>query len=398
MFSTVVAVVALVVLVLPGFIASRVAAGRRAQPTSITDLELVLRALGYALIVHAVYLGAGWTGSLIGDLQDAGRDFDDLRWQLLAFLGVVLATAVGLGFFVGWALRKLEAHSVGRSGPSGTVATGIFHALGGQDARDAFDYVFERRRKREGAFIAILHVDPLADDRNDSGLRVGVFGPESYFGQSPRPHDLHLQEVWEFAEGGRLRRASPRHEAWYSADQIKDIWFREIEPGHLKKGEVINFARRSMAEVLGAHRRRYATQLVDRAAVLPGPVKRGQLVDALDVMRRRHDQLESSGADYSGWTAWSSDLEYAGAVAVALARQNDELMTDQALESNLRVRIEQARHSPYDWKLWLTIAGYYREQLSQGASHGDRLDLLEVAAHLAIGLMWVDDFDPADWE
>jgi hypothetical protein len=65
-----------------------------------------------------------------------------------------------------------------------------------------------------------------------------------------------------------------------------------------------------------------------------------------------------------------------------------------AQRDNLTLRIESARHTKYDWALWLKILEFYvalpEEKLEWEA--------LDAAAHLAIGAMWLDDLDPRDWD
>lgn len=63
-FSSVIAVVAAVALVLPGFIVADRAETNRASRGKRTDWELVLRALSYALVLQTVVFCLGWTPQL----------------------------------------------------------------------------------------------------------------------------------------------------------------------------------------------------------------------------------------------------------------------------------------------------------------------------------------------
>jgi len=78
-------------------------------------------------------------------------------------------------------------HKESRSSPAARLA---FHALGGQDVRDGFDYIFLRRKRQGQPFIVVV-------DANN-GRFAGVYGDASYFGFSPRPHDLYLERVCAF--------------------------------------------------------------------------------------------------------------------------------------------------------------------------------------------------------
>lgn len=389
MLTSVVAVVALVVLVLPGFVCSRVAAGRRAQPTSITDLELVLRSLGYTLLIHGLYVASGWTPGLADRFMDAGDGWGDLRLELIGFTAAVLATAAIIGYWIGELLRWLER--LGTTHPKdsrGRVAFAAFHALGGQDARDAFDYVLERRRNRDKTFIVVLRVDPAGAD--DDGLRVGLFGPQSYSGASPRPHDVHLEEVWKFVGKGHLKRVTPPHEAWYKPDQIKDIWFREIKPDEVEQGEVRDFARGGLREALQRHRGAYAAEVVAEAQKVEA-----SLDDAKTLGQRARDRFRGLGSDpsYEDMVSLRPDVMHAAAWAFAASGQA-KAADVASQESVMRVRIETSRHNKYDWQLWERILDYYVEL----PKHKLEWEAEDLAAHLAIGAMWIDDLDPADWE
>lgn len=59
--TTLIAVLSLLVLVLPGFIVAELASSRRASRGGRTDWELILRALWYALVLHLVAAASGWT-------------------------------------------------------------------------------------------------------------------------------------------------------------------------------------------------------------------------------------------------------------------------------------------------------------------------------------------------
>jgi hypothetical protein len=91
-------------------------------------------------------------------------------------------------------------HKESRSSKAARLA---FHALGGQDVRDGFDYIFLRRKREVQPFIVVV-------DAND-GRFAGVYGHASYFGFGPRPDDLYLECVCAFIVrlGDHARTTSP---------------------------------------------------------------------------------------------------------------------------------------------------------------------------------------------
>jgi Family of unknown function (DUF6338) len=137
-------------LPLPGFITARVASRRRPAPATLGDLELVLRALGYSLVLYAAFAVTTWTPWLVQRL-DSGHDWTNHVDALVLFAAAIILAAWLLGLALGRALDELQG-CVDKASGKGTVALALFHALGGQDVRDGFDYVFARR-KQEGLSI-----------------------------------------------------------------------------------------------------------------------------------------------------------------------------------------------------------------------------------------------------
>jgi Family of unknown function (DUF6338) len=134
-FGTVATFVALLIFVLPGFITARVASRRRPAPATLGDLELVLRALGYSLVLHAGFALTTWTPSLLRKL-DTGHEWTHHVDALVLFAAAVIIAAWLLGLAVGSALDELQARA-DQTTRNSIVALALFHALGGQDVRDA---------------------------------------------------------------------------------------------------------------------------------------------------------------------------------------------------------------------------------------------------------------------
>ncbi len=230
MFGTVATFVALVIFVLPGFITARVASRRRPAPATLGDLELVLRALGYSLVLYAAFAVTTWTPWLVRRL-DSGHDWTNHVDALVLFAAAITLTAWLLGLAPGRALDELQGCADNAYG-KGTVALALFHALGGQDVRDGFDYVFAHRKQEGEDFIAAIHtVGPEGEQRY-----WGRYGGASYFGLSPQPHDLYLEEMWNESAEGVLKPMSPKQGGWFAAESIRDIYFRELPVEDKKKG------------------------------------------------------------------------------------------------------------------------------------------------------------------
>jgi len=96
MLTTAVAVLAAIALLLPGFIVVEVAIARGAR-SSRSDLELALRALAYALIVHLAF--GWWTASLVERVGPVA-EWDEHVGALSLYTGVVLVVVpILLGLF-----------------------------------------------------------------------------------------------------------------------------------------------------------------------------------------------------------------------------------------------------------------------------------------------------------
>jgi hypothetical protein len=169
--DTLIGVLIAIALVLPGFVIVQLSRVGRATADE-SEVELVLRALFYALLLHAAY--AGWTSALIEGIPDP-EDWPEHLRELLPYVATVLiATPVVIGTVLGRYLRNVE-----RAGKTGTLSA----VLGAKDARDAFDYLFQRLD--EGGWLIV--------ELTGNQFVGGKYGKHSSVGQSPSPHDLCLQ-------------------------------------------------------------------------------------------------------------------------------------------------------------------------------------------------------------
>jgi hypothetical protein len=197
-FETVAGIIVGISLVLPGFIIADLAETRRAQRPARSDWELVLRALIYAPVLQSIVLATGWTTWLIdtaGLLKHAKPGAKPL-WEAhvdaiaLYIVVVILVTPTIIGLMLGWFLRRSERR--------GSLSW-IHYALGGRDARDAWDYIF----LRYGAGFVLIHRKPGADE--DGQFLVGKFGRASWVPQTPATsRDIYFEEVWPADANGQI--------------------------------------------------------------------------------------------------------------------------------------------------------------------------------------------------
>lgn len=211
--DSIVGLVIAIALVLPGFVIVELSVVGRAQGPR-GELELVLRALFYALILHIV--ASYWTASLIGEIGPPDEWSDHLCELIPYALVVLIAAPIALGTLLGWYLRKAERCE--------DRPPWLYFALGARDAGSAWDNIFQRLTPA-GAWIIV--------ELKSNELIGGVIGDASAIGQTPTPHDLYVQEIWtvEKADGGVVnlgQRIEPVQGIWISESEIRSV--RVIAP------------------------------------------------------------------------------------------------------------------------------------------------------------------------
>jgi hypothetical protein len=222
-FNTIAAIIVAISLVLPGFIIADLAEARRAQRSARSDWELVLRALIYALVLQSLVLLTGWTTHLIdtaGLLKHAKPGMTP-TWEhhvhaiALYVVVVILLAPTIIGLALGWVLRRAEGRG---------SLTWIHYALGGRDARDAWDYIFQRY----GAGFILVHLKPGDARRNP--FIVGKFGRTSWAAQTPTAaRDVYFEEVWPASADGQITEEfAVRRGVWLDSSQIDAMFF--IDP------------------------------------------------------------------------------------------------------------------------------------------------------------------------
>ncbi|HUR84887.1 MAG TPA: DUF6338 family protein [Solirubrobacteraceae bacterium] len=188
MFDTVAQIAFAITLILPGFLVVQLSERRRPATPAGGDLELILRGLVYALIIQSLAAVLGWLPSLVDDLDGAGWK-DHLDAAALYALLVCVAVPTIIGLVLGTALREAEA-----AGP----LRWWHYALGGRDARRAWDYTFSCHN---GAWVRVYFKEPGG---TGTPAMIGKYGKHSWASQSPAEPDLYLQEVWPADADGQV--------------------------------------------------------------------------------------------------------------------------------------------------------------------------------------------------
>ena len=210
MFTTLVAVISILVLVLPGFVIADLQRRKRASVAADSDWEVVLRALSYSLMLHLIV--SPWTRSLVLKIENG--DWQNHLDALVLYGAVVLVLVpVALGLLLNWVLLSAER--------SGENLRWWHYALGGRDARQSWDFIFQRIER--GRWIVV---------KLKSGRAIaGKLGMGSWVSQSPAPggHDLWLQEIWSVDDFGRPgSKIQPRQGMWVAREDIETLFV--IEP------------------------------------------------------------------------------------------------------------------------------------------------------------------------
>jgi hypothetical protein len=213
MLTTAVSVLAAIALLLPGFIIVELSLARAAR-TRRGDLELALRALTYALLVHLGF--SPWTADLVQRIGALDTWHQHVGALTLYSAVVLLIVPVALGIAANIAIAKLER----RDGPPPLWAA----ALGAGASRDGYDFMWQRISDK-GTWVI---VELVGHTQEEPRLLGGLYGRQSAVGQTPAAHDLYLQQlclVRERPDGLRemLAATDPPRGVWIAATQIARI-------------------------------------------------------------------------------------------------------------------------------------------------------------------------------
>ncbi len=226
MIPTLTALIALLLFVLPGFVLVQLQEAQRARRPSSGDLETVLRALFYAVVIQALLALTGWTGSIYDDARHTGAWTHHAAAIALYVLVSAVAIPTVAGLLLGWLIKSSE-----RSGELKWWAL----ALGARDARHGWDRAFEQQL-RTGALL-VVHPktpafsggDPSSGPEQTASWRtlIGVFGGQSWASRTPAQegHDLWLDRVEPGdATGGQIGEFEPPRGLWISRDEIAQLY------------------------------------------------------------------------------------------------------------------------------------------------------------------------------
>ena len=211
MFDTVAQIAFAVALILPGFLVVQLSERRRAAAPPGGDLELVLRGLVYALIIQALAVLVGWLPDLVKDLNggDWAKHLDATALYALTVC-VLVPTLVGVG--LGELLQ--DAENRGR-------LSWWHYALGGRDARRAWDYTFSRH---DGVWVQVFLLNPT---NSQPPALLGRWERGCWAAQAPAEPDLYLQKAWRADAQGRVSReqiaAGPEAAVWVDAAHIARV-------------------------------------------------------------------------------------------------------------------------------------------------------------------------------
>lgn len=207
--NTAISVLAAIALLLPGFVVVELSLARGAR-SSRSDLELALRALTYALVIHLAALY--WTADLISRI-DEGEQWREHLGELLAYGLVVL---IGAPVLAGTIINRAIGRTERRDGHPGLWLA----ALGAGEGRDAYDFAFQRV-SGEGTYVI---VELVGHTREAPRLVGGVYGRASAVGQTPAQHDIYLESLCTVVEREGFRHldqtTNPPRGVWLSASQI----------------------------------------------------------------------------------------------------------------------------------------------------------------------------------
>lgn len=190
-FDTTAQIAFAVALILPGFLVVQLSERRRPSTPAGGDLELILRGLVYALIIQSFGALTGWLTELVDDLQGGNAT---KHYDAAAAYGLIMCVAAPtvVGLALGSLLRRAESR--------GSLQW-WHYALGGRDARRAWDYTFSRHN---GAWMKVF----LKDQPQGSPVAVlGKYGTTSWASQAPADPDLYLQEFWPTKPDGSITAA-----------------------------------------------------------------------------------------------------------------------------------------------------------------------------------------------
>jgi len=206
--DTLIGIVLAAAFVLPGFVTQELTVRRR--PSARADGQTATqRALFYAVFIQLVWSWDTWR--LAEDL--AGGHWQAHYAEVVVWVIMVLVVSPALlGFSINEILIRAEI--------GGRDLKRFHYALGGRDAREAWDYVFQTLDQGSWVLVRLVASTPDAPV-----MFIGKYGENARHAQSPAPHDVFFDEVWATdATGAPLERIDHLSGMWLSADRIEALF------------------------------------------------------------------------------------------------------------------------------------------------------------------------------
>ena len=330
---------------------------------------------------------------------------------LSVFFVATIVLSIIVGSLLGVLLRALEPNKPSNSEnpvlPSDSDANSfgswlagvLFHGLGGQDSRDAFDFVFERENARRHDFHR--HCQGVPDHKNRQRPPAGIYPDAIRIRPEPEPHDLLLEETWEIRGEGTLKRIVPRHEAWFPATEIKDLWFRAIENDELEKG-LITDLRVSRFEGLRIPKPKLeadaAKRIFHESEPLVGNTSREDLNYGIVELAEKMAANSREGATYEVFLELRRPILFLGAKALAFAREVEPEPSDTRIRAD-QFEDEVDRRETFipSFEAWFATLEWYESSIPDDPIAASR-HLEQMAASVcAVGLVTVEQADAMDW-
>ena len=214
MNDTLLGLIVATLVVLPGFVTQELTVRRR--PSARTDGQSAIqRALFFSVLIQLIWSWDTWR--IVEDLS--GHHWRDHFGEVVVWLVVVIvATPFVLGSVLNAVLVRAER--------GGQDLRWWHYALGGRDAREAWDYMFQTLDR--GAWVLVRLVASTAEL---PVMFVAKYGDHARHAQSPAPHDVYFDEVWSTDIAGvPIARISTVSGMWLPANQIEAIFPMAPQP------------------------------------------------------------------------------------------------------------------------------------------------------------------------
>jgi uncharacterized protein DUF6338 len=217
MDDTLIGLIVATVVVLPGFVTQELTVRGRTAARS-DGQSAIQRALFYAVLIHLAWSPDTW--HIVEDLS--GHNWRDHYAEVAIWVaGALVVSPVVVGLAINEILLRAER--------DGGHLTRFHYALGGRDARDAWDYMFQSLDRR-GAWILVRLV---ASTPELPIMFVAKYGRRSIHAQSPGTHDVFFEEVWSTdASGVPIMRLGNLAGMWIAASQIETLFPMRASEGH----------------------------------------------------------------------------------------------------------------------------------------------------------------------